>query len=164
MGSGIVVTIKLDRFYQQFLRGHFGVDANPFIFPNRHDLLLRFEAFLSIAPRDWKPVQLGEEAFHIEIPYMEHKDPNCYNYISKEKNNLFAVRVREFQRMIFHEEFRSLKKTGYNRQECIQIMLEDFGIDQTYFDRVVKEYDRWLISQRQLRYKKNVKKSHQFTA
>jgi len=157
MSSGIYTTVKLHPFYQQFLRGQFQQTEQVFQFPKGHDLLMRLEFFLAKAPADFKPANYGKQTFRIEIPYMEHKDPFYYNYISENKSVLFARRIREYFRDVIHEEIGRARRKGFTRSEIIYGLMEELHISPTYFDLMEKEYKRYLQAERSRRFKKGKK-------
>lgn len=154
MASGYFVTIKLEPFYQQFLRQQFSQHDIVFTFPAKHDLVKRLEAFLTKAPDNYKPAPRTEATFMISLPYMEHKSVAVYNYISAEKNRLFNSRVREYFHLVFHDHIIRYRKEGFYRKEIISIFLDDFKIEPKYSDRIEKEFNRYLKKEKNRRYNK----------
>ncbi len=68
MPSGIFCTVRLDPFYQAFLRARFEQPpGEPFRFSKGHDLSLFFQAMLRPLPPDHPEPDHGENAFVIEI-------------------------------------------------------------------------------------------------
>jgi len=144
-GSGIYVVIKLDPFYQHFLREHFNQrDEIVFSFPKGHDLLKKFEILLTKYPLDKSQPDHGESKFMIEVPYMQHKNPYVYNYISETRNNILGATIKNFTKMIFHEHMNKYAKVGFQKKQCIEIFMEEYNIDPKYQDRLTKDYQRWI--------------------
>ncbi len=159
-GSGIYTKIKIHPFYQEFLRGQFHEYEPVFKFPPRHDLLIRLERFLSTYPHNPDDVFAWndkKETFLIEIPFMEHKDPFYYNYLSKQKNALFARRIREYFRDIIHEDIGKAIRKGFTRTEIIYSLLDEFNISPVYYDLMEKEYKRYLQAERVRRFRRKNK-------
>lgn len=152
MSSGIFCTIKLDPFYQRFLRKQFD-DFNPvFNFPKGHDLSLRFQFYLSTKSAS-KPDKYGIEEFRIEVPYMEHKSPLYYNYMSPNFQHKFQSRVREFWRDVSHELLGKWNRYGFNREECIQKLMEEFDFTPDDEERVRREWKRYRETERLRRFR-----------
>jgi hypothetical protein len=162
MSSGRYTTIKLDPFYQQFLRVQFNQNNPVFKFPAKkhHDLKIRFEFYLTPPPEDYKPANYRDWNFHIEIPYSENsiKHPDFYNYISENKNKLYANRIRNYYYDVIHEEFTRLRNKGFKKEECIICVMEDYNFEPKYEERVIKEYQRYLKRERDRRFRIRVKR------
>lgn len=160
--SGIICTIKLDPFYQSFLLHQFGYSefVPVFSFPKGHDLSTRFQFYLSKPPSGYKGEDHGKWSFKIEIPYMEHKNPKVYRYMSPKQQSAFQVRVRRFWQDVSHEIIGKEKRRGFLKEEIIQKLMEDFGFEEEHRDRIKREYSRYLQSERLRRFrskKRNVK-------
>jgi len=165
MSSEIYCTLKLDPFYQAFLRARFQVpEGEPFRFSKGHDLSLFFQAMLRPVPRDFVQPDFGKDAFVIEIPLMEHKSAQVYRYVSPERNVMFSSRVMRYWRMIAHDVITQARRMGMEKKEVIFFLLEELDIPIQYSDRVEREYSRFLQEERQRRFLsknkmlKNVKK------
>lgn len=154
MASEYFVTIKLEPFYQHFLRQHFSQHDTLFAFPPKHDLLKRLQAFLTKTPDNYKPLSQNETTFSISLPFMEHKNVAVYNCITAEKNNLFASRVREYFHLVFHDYISRYRKEGFYRNEIISIFMDDFKIEPKHSDRIEKEFNRYLQKERFRRFAK----------
>jgi hypothetical protein len=163
MGSGRYITIKLDPFYQEFLRGHFNWYDPVFAFPKGHDLLKRLEYYLTPPPKDWKLQDFGEWTFRIEIPLMEWKDADCYNYLSERKNKMFEIAVREYYRVIMHTEIGKAIKDHVPKNDIIFCFMDDFNISQDYYDRIIKDFDRWIKLEKMRRYRRKKNKKNRIS-
>ncbi len=159
MSSGYAVRIRLDPFLQEFLRGHFHQKDAIFEFPKGHELLIRLEWYLSQPPRDY-PIKVEPHPwdFHIAIPKMEHKDPFYYNFISEMKNRMLQNRIRNYFRVIFHEEIHKARKKGFYKNEIIYQLMDEWEISSKYEDRLLKDYDRYLTYERTRRYKHTLRR------
>lgn len=163
MSSGIFTTVTLDPFYQQFLRGHFNDYDIVFNFPKGHDLRLRLEAFLTPPPPDFvplKPAQYTDDTFLISIPYMEHKNPQVYFYLSEYKQKLFRRRITAFFKDIWHEYAADCKSDGFLKTEIAYMFLEDYYINYSYYERIIREYRRYLNAEKVKQYRKKIQKNH----
>jgi len=152
MPSGIITTMKLDPFYQQFLRAQFHNADIVFRFPPRHDLLMRLECFLTKTPLNYKRQDYGENTFRIELPYMEHKDVMYYNYLSENSQALFAQRVKDFYRMIVHELFADYRRKGFFKTEIVYLIIEDFSFTTSDYDRILKDFNRFVACEKSRRF------------
>lgn len=152
MSSGIICTIKLDPFYQQFLRYQFQEYEPIFRFPKSHDLSLRFQFYLSRNPVG-RADKYGSSEFKIEVPYMEHKSPLYYNYMSPIFQQKFQTRIREFWRDVSHELMGRWCRDGFSKEDVVQKIIEDFGFTPDDEERVRREYKRYRETERQRRFK-----------
>lgn len=164
MNTGRYVEIKLDPFFQSFLRSHFKEYEQIFEFPKGHDLLIRLEYLLAKPPADYKPKpESGDSSmFRIAIPYMEHKNIDSYTYMSLNAQRLFVSRIREYYKIIIHEEISSARRKGFQKDEIVLKIMEDFNLTNFNDDRIKRDYTRYLNTERFRRYridnKKNQKK------
>ena len=161
MSSGIICKLKIEPFFQEFLRGYYRCNSPVFKFP-RYDydelgLALKFNNLLSPAPDNFKPVSFGEDEFLIEVPDFHDRDPFYCNYISPLRNDKFVKKLDIQQKNHFHERMAQLRIEGYEYQDCVEIYMDDFGINQKFADRLLKDYSRWRTK---LRVQKFRKKSH----
>lgn len=159
MSSGRFTTITLDPFYQQFLRGWFLCKDPIFTFPKAHDLLMRLQVFLTKPPDSYIPQPASKDQLMIEIPFMEHKNVDVYNYISPALNQQFIARIREFFNMHFHERIAQLRKKHFLKEECIDIFMEENLIDPQYRDRLTKNYQRYIRNEYMRKYRKKKEKN-----
>jgi hypothetical protein len=165
MSSQIYCTLKLDPFYQAFLRARFQQPAGePFRFSKGHDLSLFFQAMLRPVPPGHKDPDYGQSAFVVEVPWMEHKSAETYRYVSQERNVMFCSRVMRYWKMVSHDIISQARRLGMEKKEVIFFLLEELEIPLQYSDRVEREYSRYKQEERQRRFAsknkmlKNVKK------
>jgi hypothetical protein len=158
MASGIICTMKLDPFYQAFLRSQFNVEEEVFEFPKGHDLLIRLEAFVTRTPVNYRAQDYGENTFRINLPHMEHKNVLYYNYLSDKKQTLFATRIRNYYQAIIHEEISKQISKGFQKDETIICLMEDFNIPSKYEDRIKRDYSRWKLAESQRRFRRKNRK------
>lgn len=144
MASGVLTSFKLDPFFQTFLKSHFqcGSDA-VFTFPKGHDLLRRLEVLLRPVPENYKPSRSHPALFHVELPYMKHKDPLYYNYLSDTAGKAFARKVRDFYELVFHERMSELRNAGYEYKECVYLFQDEYDLPPESTDRLIKDFQRW---------------------
>lgn len=157
--SGIICTVKLDPFYQAFLFRQFGyAEESPvFAFPKGHDLSLNFQFFLSMPPRHYIPEDYGKWTFKIEIPYMEHKNPKSYRYISPKQQSSLQKRIRDYWQDISHHIIGRAKREGYQKEEIIQYLIDEFKFAEEHRDRIRRDYSRYLQTERNRRHRLNKK-------
>jgi hypothetical protein len=165
MPTGVVCRIKLDPFYQAFLRSRFEQkDIDVFSFPKGHDLSLLFQFLLKPKPSDPELIEPAEWVFGIDVPYMEHKNPFTYNYISKTRTIILASRIMRYWKMVSHDIISESRRKGMEKKEVIYFLLEELELSDDYMDRIEREYSRYLLEERQRKFLckkkllKNVKK------
>lgn len=159
--TGIYVTIRLDPFLQQFLRGYFECDEVVFSFPRQSGkcwLPIALKAALWYPPRDYKPLSFGEETFRIEIPEMKDKDPDYHNYISHRANSEFSRAVRLFYNSVAYSFFDEAKCARYGPKAIISMFIDRFSIDTIFEDRVARDYSRYNLNMRVKKFRKKFKK------
>jgi hypothetical protein len=147
MGSGIITKIRLEPFYQQFLRGYYHEVEVPFKFP-REDadelhLAVKFNNLLIPPPSGYKIQNFGVFEFVIEVPYQREKDPFFYNYISLRRNAIFVNDIETAYKFYFHEEMMRLRNLGYSYKNCVELFMDELHIDGEYEDRCIKDFQRW---------------------
>ena len=165
--TGIYVTIRLDPFLQQFLRGYFECDEVVFSFPRQSGkcwLPIAFKTALWYPPRNYKPLSFGEETFRIEIPEMKDKDPEYHNYISERANAEFSQAVRLFYNSVSYSFFDEAKCARYGPKAIISMLIDRYSIDAIYEDRIARDYSRYNWNIRARRLRKKLRKSSDFSA
>lgn len=159
--TGIYVTIRLDPFLQQFLRGYFECDEVVFSFPRQSGkcwLPLAFKTALWYAPRDFRPKTYGDETFRIEIPEMKDKDPEYHNYISDRANSEFGKAIRSFYSSVAYSFFDEAKYARYGPKSIISMFIDRYSIDPVFEDRVARDYSRYNLNLRLKSFRKKAKK------
>jgi len=149
MSSGILTRIRLEPFYQQFLRGYYQISEPVFKFPRADAdelcLAYKFNNLLMPSPPNYKTPDFGEEMFIIETPFQPDKDPFYYNYISTTRNEVLARAIEKAYRFYFHERMKDFRNGGFSYKECVNLFLDECNIDSKYSDRAIKDYQRWKI-------------------
>lgn len=160
MGSDYTTIVKLEPFYQRFLRANFRQEeGKPFSFPVRNDFSTWIGFSVMRRPHPFDFPDYGESRFEIVIPYLEHKNPAFYNYLSEKRQRTFRRMVYDLMKMLFHIELKqAIDKYGYTRIEAIDHLTEEFGFLPEDYDRLVKEYQRWLRRMQDQRYIENKKR------
>ena len=161
MSSGIICTISLDPFYQQFLRVQEDQEDYPvFSFPKNHDLGKTFQAGLNCRDITPKKMKSGWE-FKIEIPYRKSKNPEYYNKMSEDAQREFQSEVRLFARRIIDKMMHEQYLEGIPKEMTIIDIMEDYNFSEDHRDRIVRWYNRLIYREKQKRYrnKKKVLKS-----
>jgi hypothetical protein len=162
MGSGIITKIRLEPFYQQFLKGYYHEFDIPFKFP-REDadelhLAVKFNNMLMPSPPGYKNQNFGIYEFLIEVPYQKEKDPFFYNYISLRRNTIFAERIEMAYKYHFHEEMMKLRNLGYTYKNCVELFMDELHIDAEYYDRCIKDFQRWKNAVSVKKYRQKISK------
>jgi hypothetical protein len=163
MASGIITTVKLEPFYQQFLKSHFECNELVFSFPKEHDLQSALNLLLTKNPQKNTYLDYGSFTFRIELVYLKTKNIRYNNFISERASSLFASKVRNFYGMIFHEFYSSLYRS-FKHKDIVYLWIEKHGFSESSYDRIEREarryrkrnYDRTYLAKKKL---KNVKQS-----
>jgi hypothetical protein len=116
-----------------------------------------FNFLLKPSPDDYKLQNFGEETFCIETPYQQDKDPFFYNYISPASNAILVRHITKAFHFFFHEKMMEYRNKGLLYKDCVQLFLDDYQIDAAYYDRCIKDMQRWRNN---IAVKKNNKKKH----
>jgi hypothetical protein len=149
--TGIYVTIRLDPFLQQFLRGYYECNEVVFSFPRQSSkcwLPLALKTALWFPPLNFKPQTYGEETFRIEIPEMKDKDPDYHNHISDRANMEFCRSVRSFYNSVVYSFFDEAKHAKYGAKSIVSMFIDRYQIDAIYEDRVARDYSRYNLNLR----------------
>lgn len=159
MPSGITVKIKLDKFYQEFLKHQFLQSKSGFfIFDKSHDLSIKLGILLTKPPKDFTPKQYGKETFEIELPYSDVKDVRSYNYLSVNNEKILCNHIHLYFKIIFHEEIHRLRELGFQKKEAVLVFMSNYDISAEYFDRLMRAYSRWIEKNRRIKLAKNKSK------
>lgn len=161
MSTGIICKIKLDPYFQQFLRGYYRIESLIFKFP-REDydelhIARIFNDLLDSPPKDFKPESFGKNEFLIEVPFQDHKDPFYCNYLSQTANEKFAKKVFEAFRDDFYDFIKEKRAIGWKEyKDIIELYMDNRQIDTKYFDRLTKDYQRWRIIKNKRKYQQKL--------
>lgn len=142
MASGIITTVKLEPFYQQFLKTHFECNELVFTFPKGHDLQQRLTALLIKNPHPHAYLDYGKYTFRIELYTVSSKDIRQHNYISETASSIFASKVRDFYSMIFHEFYAGLYKK-FTHKEIVYLWIEKYNFSESAYDRIERDARRY---------------------
>ena len=163
MSSGISINIKLDRFYQQFLRGYYNCSEPVFMFPraSKKDYLpFALIPLLWYPPEHYKLEDFGDDNFRIFIPEMHDKNVYSMNYISENSLRIFSEVVEKFYFARLYQEFDELYIGGLGPHQTVDVFMEKYKISEDYRDRLLKNYTRFYNWHHQKKYRKHyVKKS-----
>lgn len=142
MASGIITNIKLDPFYQKFLKQHFECDELVFTFPKGHELQKRLNSILTKNPHPKTHPDYGKNNFRIELFYSSFKDIRQQNFISPLGCSIFAAKVKDFYNMIFHE-FISERYRHFNHKEIVYLWIEKYNFGEEAYDRIERDSRRY---------------------
>jgi hypothetical protein len=157
-GPGIVITIKLDPFHQEFLKGYFKQTfRGAFFWPKGHLITKKFITLLRKPPDNFTSPKFGDWAFSVDVPWMFDKDPYYCHYLSDQGNKMLQKSIREFADMVFHEEMLKLRNNGHEYKDCILLFMEDYQISEKHFDRLLKDYQRFRNRISVQKFRKNQK-------
>jgi len=148
MTSGVIVTIKLDSYHRAFLRSYFDQPNNPFNFHKGHDLLKRLEVLLRPEPEIVKRCDYGDDAFVIEVPPFQHKNPLTYCHLSETAAKIFASKIADFTQLIYHEKLTAYRNAGFEFKECALLFMDEFNLPDDCYDRLIKDQSRWRWNMR----------------
>lgn len=153
--------IKLDPFYQAFLRARFnndGENANGvFYFDKGHDLSLLLQFLVKPKPIGAKLQHYGSETFKIGIPAMEHKNPKTYCYLSDDRQMILVKRIMRYWKLVSHDCITEARRRGINKKDIVYMLLEELDLPEFYSDRIEREYSRFLHEERNRKYFKHKK-------
>lgn len=158
MGKDNYCQIRLDPFYQAFLRARFDqLNSNNgmFEFDKGHDLSLMFQFLLRPKPPGYKQPLYGAEAFKIRIPAMEHKNPQTYCYLSDDRQQLLIKRIMRYWKMVSHDIIAEGRRRGIQKKDLVYMLLDEMDLPEYYSDRIEREYSRFLHEERNRKYLKH---------
>lgn len=164
MSSGIICKIRLDPFYQEFLRGYYENYEIVFKFPREDadelEIARKFNRLLMAPPCDYKPIKDDQNTFLVEVPYFKDKDPFWNNYISTIRNESLANAIHRAWRAQFHEKMDEFRNLGFEFKDCIYLYMDEFRISACFYDRLIKDLQRWRSIKRNKKYRQ---KEHRLT-
>jgi hypothetical protein len=146
MSSGVTVTISLDPFLQHFLRGYFECDSLVFVFPRisrKNYLPISLKETLWYPPKDFRPGEPLENAFEIELPTMDDKDPFSMNYISPTANAEFEKQVTKFYYSRFYEFCDDKRAAHFKGPSIVNLFMDRYRLPADYSDRLKRDYSRY---------------------
>lgn len=154
-----VCVIRLDPFYQAFLRARFDQTGSntAFEFNKGHDLSLLFQFLLKPKPAGCKLPIYGPETFKIAIPAMEHKNPATYNYLSEERQQVLVKRIMGYWKLVSHDVIAEGRRRGVPKKDMVYLLLDEMDLPEYYADRIEREYSRYLHEERNRKYLKHKK-------
>lgn len=146
MASGIFINIRLEVFYQRFLRGYFNNNNIVFTFPKRSaykwNELLHW--LVNYPPANLKIKDYGEENFRVELPWAEHFDIQSRNHMSERSQEIFRRQVRSFYlntMFAFIDEL--VHKQKLTKKDAMDRFMEMHQMADLNDDRVKKEVQRY---------------------
>jgi hypothetical protein len=164
--------IRLEPHYQLFLRSQFRCEAEVFEFPPRH----RFNTILEHLVvtrvdgqiRDNRSKESEEDdkyLFKIALPDMRWKNPTHFRYFSKNMEEIFCQKIKEYYDFVIIERISYLMRNPqkdqygnteiFDRQQCTTILIKEFKFDAEEgdsFDRLYKLFTRYKRRERDRRY------------
>lgn len=149
MASPILVTLKLDPFYQRFLRSYYNCEEPVMEFPCREDFNILLAHLVGKTPKIKSGEKLekkdfGEYTFIVALPYIEHKDVFYYNHFSERSLQIFQTKVYDFFKMIFHGDLNhSVHNLGIPKNDAIRLFMEKYNLLVDDEDRIKKGYYRY---------------------
>lgn len=164
MSSEYSTVIKLDPFLQRFLmaqhsQADYARNGKIFVFPLRDDFAILLCSLVSPVPCDYVVPDYGGWTFRVKLPFMDHKNVEVYNYMSKRSCVTFGNHVRRNLNVLFHSELSDVVyKKHFTRTEAIDYLADQFGFLPDDYDRLLKEYQRWIKNEQVKRYRKRKKK------
>ncbi len=157
MASGIITTVKLEPFFQQFLRSHFEQENElVFCFPKDHDLLKNLNLLLTNQPDREPAHEYGAETFEIELYYLRHKDVRQKNWVSETGAKYYAKTVRDYYAMLFHDFYAS-RYRRFGHKETVYLWMEENGFDESAYDRIERDARRYRNRENQKNYRERTK-------
>lgn len=157
------IELRLDPFYQTFLRAHFQQNEIVFEFPKAHPLVIKLEYLLSKNPPDFKPSPTDptdNEIFKIAIPNMEYKNADYYNYLSDKSKKHMVLAIKDFYKFIVNEEIIRARNKGIPKLMIVDKIIEDFNLTEFDPERISRAYTRFLKTEYNRRHYLRNKKSN----
>lgn len=141
--------MKLEPFYQQFLRGFYRNNNPVFEFPREDgdelEIARKFNYLLMPPPCDYKNKDFGESSFLLEVPFQKGKDPFYYNYLSEKATERLIIHIDKSYRWYFHTRMKEYHCTGFGYKESVELFLDENNINPVFYDRCIKDLQRWRI-------------------
>jgi hypothetical protein len=160
MSSGIYVTVKLDPFYQQYLRGLYNCFDEIFCFPRasrREYLLYSIIPLLWYPPKDFRLPDCDKESFKISLPINDSKNVLAMNYISERGIMTFIGIIKDFYYARWYEFCDQRFFCGWGPYDIVDDFIEKYKIDPGYRERLLKDFTRFKNYYYQKIYRKKVK-------
>lgn len=173
MSSGIYVTIELDKYKQDVMRGIFDHQEVIFSFPDckKTDYFkmkyLLYE-LLQKTPVNDKLKFIAP--FHIEVPNINleipdeqkhmRKDPFAYCYLSDTARMVLDLHIDNTVQYYVRNYFKKYDLDCGSSKQSILMTMTKLNISTEHFDRMIKEYSRfksWVGMQKK---RKNVNRSY----
>lgn len=147
MASGIFVNVRMDPFYQSFLRGFFG-RGNDIIFSFPRRSRYKFNELLhwlvDYPPLDFKPKDYGDHNFRVELPRSEHFSIECRNYLSERSEDIFRRQVRKFYLNILYSFVDEMVlKHKMTKSDAIDRFMQAYGLIDFDDERIKKTIQRY---------------------
>ncbi len=159
MPSDYSVTIKLDPFLQDFLRGYFQQPDGNFVFPKASDFNLKISMLLSKSSASNCIVDVEKEKrFTIQLWNNEYKNVQVYNNLSQRNSDILSEHIYAFFKVIFHEEVNKLRNIGFNKQESVLVFMSNYSLVEDYYDRLIKAYQRYMVNVASIKLRQKQKK------
>jgi hypothetical protein len=111
-----------------------------------------FQFLLKPRPRDIEVIYPPDWGFKVYVPYMEHKNPQTYNYISEKRSVVLGSRIMRYWKMVSHDIISDARRRGMEKKEVVYFLLEEMDLPDYYTDRIEREYSRYLLEERQRRF------------
>ena len=147
MASGVICTIKLDKFYQAFLRNYYECNDIVFHFPREDSdklgIARMFRTLLITPPLDYKPVEYGDNKFLIEVPEQHDRSSFYYNYLSQRRIVIFVKYIESSFKFFFHLKMMEYMNEGHSIKNSIILFMDEHQLDSIYTDRLTKDFQRW---------------------
>jgi hypothetical protein len=122
--------------------------------------MMLLEYLLSLPPKNMCALQIPETdpfAFLVEIPTMPHKNPFYYNHISQRSHNQLVSRLTNFVNHLMFDKIGDLRRKGFDKQEVIVILMEEYHVNPKHEEMVIKAYNRAIDAERLRKYRKKTK-------
>ncbi len=160
-----IVTVRLDPFYQNFLRSFYHCNKPFMEFPDGDDLEYCISSLIKEVPKETLGVieesEPDESDFKIEIKLRSWQLNADDWYLNREGLKFFASRVSEMFQFEFHEEVKkkvNSKKIRWLQKDAIEhfMIMYNIPISTTNYERLAKEFQRWKNRGYAKKYRKKV--------
>jgi hypothetical protein len=144
--SAIYVDVRLDPFYQTFLRHFFNSHELVFSFPkqNKYRWSQLLHMLVVRVPPNYRYCDYGEDHFRIELPQSHRIWVGTHCYLTPYAQSFLANRIRGFYLLClytFYEE--AVIKCGAVKLEAAEMFQLKYGLQLFDLDRIIKDLTRY---------------------
>lgn len=170
--TGIYVTIELEKFKQDVIRGIYNCYDIIFSFPDCHKtdyfkMKYLFYELLQKTPVNEKlkftsPFKIEIPNINIDIPDEQkhlRKDPFSYCYLSDNARMVFDFHLDSIVKYYIRQYYIKYDHESGNRLMTIRMTMTKLKLEEEHFERMIKEYSRFKSWAGMQKKRKNISSS-----